>query len=85
MKREKNTFVEEMQAAMKRIWPDTLALLRGSGWMVAVHNDYRLNGVNHTFWLLTKGNRFIKGEGLTDEEALDSAFDQIPRRRGCLP
>jgi hypothetical protein len=39
--------------------------------MVAVHNDYRLNGKPHTFWLFTKGDRAIKGEGDTDQKALD--------------
>ena len=39
---------------------------------MAVHNDYRLDGVPHTFWLLTKGDRCVKGEGRTDKEALDS-------------
>lgn len=52
----------------------TLDGLRLSGWMVAVHNDYRLNGELHTFWLLTHPNgRWIKGEGKTDEEAIQAA------------
>jgi hypothetical protein len=38
--------------------------------MVAVHNDYRLNGIQHTFWLMTKGEIALKGEGRTDLEAL---------------
>lgn len=44
--------------------------IRRKGWMVAVHNDYRLNGEFFTFWLFTKGNSCVKGEGRTDEEAL---------------
>lgn len=45
--------------------------LRAEGWTVAVHNDYRLNGVPHTFWLLTHPDgRYVKGEGRTDAEAL---------------
>ena len=28
-----------------------LSRLRASGWAVAVHNDYRLNGDQFTFWL----------------------------------
>jgi len=44
--------------------------LRAEGWAVAVHNDYRLQGVPHTFWLFTKGDRAVKGEGRTDAEAL---------------
>lgn len=44
--------------------------LRSRGWMVGVHNDYRLHGEFHTFWLFTKGDRCVKGEGRSDEEAL---------------
>jgi hypothetical protein len=51
--------------------------LRALGWSVAVHNDYRLNGVRHTFWLMTKGNECLKGEGITDAEALDRIRDQL--------
>ena len=55
--------------------------LRRAGLTVAVHNDYQLAGEPHTFWLLTgpvgtdKGGkpiiRAFKGEGKTDEAALD--------------
>ena len=45
--------------------------LRSAGWAVAVHNDYRLNGKPHTFWLFTRGDRCVKGEGETDEDALN--------------
>jgi len=45
--------------------------IRAMGWMVAVHNDYRLNGVFHTFWLFTKGDRAVKGEGTSDASALN--------------
>ena len=45
--------------------------LRAGGWTVAVHNDYRQDGKQMTFWLFTKGNRCVKGEGLTDAEALN--------------
>lgn len=51
--------------------------LREAGWVVAVHNDYRIGGKRMTFWLLTKevpGSQFplcLKGEGATDREALD--------------
>ena len=47
-----------------------LDALRARGWVVAVHNDYKLAGKQHTFWLFTKGDRCAKGEGRTDEEAL---------------
>lgn len=44
--------------------------LRAEGWAVAVHNDYKLQGVPYTFWLFTKGDRAVKGEGQSDAEAL---------------
>lgn len=48
-----------------------LARLRGAGWMVAVHNDYRKDRRSYTFWLLTHADgRWVKGEAETDEEAL---------------
>lgn len=57
-----------------------LTLLRGAGWSVAVHNDYRLNGKRMTFWLMTQPNgRWLKGEGETDEEALSQIVDQVRR------
>ncbi len=34
---------------------------------------YYKEGVRYTFWLLTRGDRFVKGEGLTDASALDQA------------
>jgi len=49
---------------------EALQRLRQSGWTVAVHNDYKLNGRFHTFWLFTKGGLAIKGEGESDEQAL---------------
>lgn len=39
--------------------------------MVAVHNDYVLNGRRFTFWIFTHpSGRYVKGEGSTDAEAL---------------
>jgi hypothetical protein len=64
--------------------------IRALGWTVAVHNDYRLNGEPHTFWLFTKpnptftpGNPFggydccVKGEGKTDAEALNAVRERL--------
>lgn len=51
--------------------------IRGEGWAVAVHNDYRLKGVHHTFWLFTKGDRNVKGEGHSDAEALNAVRTQL--------
>lgn len=49
--------------------------LRKAGLAVAVHNDYKLDGLAHTFWLMTceRDGQLIafKGEGKTDQEALD--------------
>lgn len=51
-----------------------LTRLRASGFLVAVHNDYRLNGQFMTFWLLTHPDgSWIKGEGKTDKLALQQA------------
>jgi hypothetical protein len=51
-----------------------LARMREAGWVVAVHNDYKLHGEPHTFWGFTRGVLFVKGEGPTDSEALDEAY-----------
>lgn len=49
--------------------------LRAAGWSVAVHNDYRLKGEAHTFWLWTHPDgRWVKGEGRTDDEALSQCL-----------
>lgn len=45
--------------------------LRANGWRVAVHNDYRQDGMDLTFWLLTHScGVWVKGEGLRDIDAL---------------
>lgn len=68
-------------ASVPRIDPDArawLTELRSAGWSVAVHNDYRKYGRLMTFWLLTNPNgRYVKGEGLTDEEALEECAEAI--------
>lgn len=59
-----------------------LKRLRKTGWMVAVHNDYRLNGEFMTFWLLTHPDgTWIKGEGKTDKSALAQAEKSITHPR----
>lgn len=50
------------------------AALRNWGWVVAVHNDYKLDGEHRTFWLFTSGTRCAKGEGRTDEEAIAQVY-----------
>lgn len=56
-----------------------LARLRANGWTVAVHNDYRQDGVHHTFWLMTKGDKAAKGEGTSDHDALCKAEREAKR------
>lgn len=57
---------------------EALEALRAAGWSVAVHNDYRLNGEPHTFWLFTHPDgRWVKGEGRTDDEALTRALTAL--------
>jgi hypothetical protein len=59
-----------------------LKRLRDAGWMVAVHNDYRLNGQFHTFWLFTHASGvWAKGEGLSDEDALKAVELETNTRR----
>jgi hypothetical protein len=47
--------------------------MRAHGWLVAVHNDYSVRGVNYTFWLFTKDQMCVKGESRFDVEALKQA------------
>lgn len=55
-----------------------LEFIRKRGGMVAVHNDYRLNGEFHTFWLFTfPDGTYLKGEGKTDTEAVASVRGQL--------
>jgi|SRR5580704_5704731 hypothetical protein len=51
-------------------WADELTAIRELGWTVAVHNDYRLDGRDHTFWLFTKGEQCRQAEGPVDDEFL---------------
>lgn len=59
--------------------------LRAKGWDVAIHNDYRLHGVRHTFWLLTRKLKCgmtvaVVGEGDDDDDALDKIRQHIMDR-----
>lgn len=56
--------------------------IRAKGWMVAVHNDYRLGGKFHTFWLFTKDGRRVKGEGVSDAVALNQVREEIAALEG---
>lgn len=67
--------VDALSVALSSTEEEPLTLLRDAGWMVAVHNDYRLAGVAHTFWLFTHPDgHWAKGEGRTDAEALAVAL-----------
>ena len=59
---------DRLKAALEEARADDL---RDRGWSVAVHNDYQQNGERFTFWLMTKNNHAVKGEGRTDVEALN--------------
>ena len=66
--------------------------LRKLGLKVAVHNDYSLNGVPHTFWLMTVERDGLtlafKGEGETDQDALDqirAAWAKLTDKRHHAP
>lgn len=61
---------------------DILQQLRDAGWRVAIHNDYRLNGEEMTFWLMTREcGLYLKGEGRTDVDALAEIEKQARRVR----
>lgn len=90
--------VDQVEAFLKDPWslPTTLVAkltydspsaedLRGLGWSVAVHNDYRLDGKRMTFWLLNRPGFddeliALKGEGRSDAEALNIIREVIERR-----
>lgn len=61
--------------------PDLPDDLRAEGWAVAVHNDYRQGGSSRTFWLLTRGEECVKGEGHSDAIALTEIRATLRRRR----
>lgn len=58
-----------------------LAVLRASGWGVAVHNDYCQDGTSKTFYLFTRGDgpvmEAVEGEGTTDDVALDNVIAKL--------
>lgn len=61
--------------------PSMLKEIRARGWMVACHNDYKWHGTLMTFWLFTHPNgQWVKGEGVTDEEALVNAMALMRHR-----
>jgi hypothetical protein len=71
-RRRADECAEQAESERDRLLESNPDDMRAAGWAVAVHNDYRQDGLQHTFWLLTKGGRAINGEGLTDADALNS-------------
>lgn len=60
---------------------EKLKRLRSLGWAVAIHNDYMVGGTPMTFWLFTHPTgKFVKGEGYTDEDALDECIQEVSIR-----
>lgn len=58
-----------------------LARLRDAGWQVGLHNDYRLDGLQRTFWRMVHppSGTYRDGEGDTDGAALATCLE------ACLP
>ena len=58
---------------------DLLKRMRDAGWRVAVHNDYEYAGKLYTFWLFThtKLKTYVKGEGVTDYDAIQEAIREM--------
>jgi len=55
-----------------------LGWLRSRCWAVAVHNDYKQGGANHTFWLFTHPcGLYAKGEGNSDRAALRQVVTRV--------
>lgn len=71
------THYSSVSRAVRDIFASSPDDLRRQGWVVAVHNDYRMNHEPHTFWLLTKGDRAIKGEGKSDAIALNQIREKL--------
>lgn len=78
---ERDRLAAELAAAREREagLPDDI---RAAGWSVAVHNDYRIDGEPHAFWLFTRYGRLatapsVKGEGRTDAGALNEVREHL--------
>lgn len=69
--------IERLLEKVKKLEPASPDDIRAQGWVVAIHNDYRLNDQSYTFWLFTKDGKAIKGEGFTDADALGQVRAQI--------
>lgn len=68
------------RVSQRRSLTSMLRILREAEWVVGVHNDYRQNGKLMTFWLFTHpSGRWLKGEGVTDEDAVFEVFSKLYR------
>lgn len=68
---------QRLKDALDSAAEGALADMRGAGWSVGVHNDYRAGDEAMTFWLLTHpAGLYVKGEGRTDAEALAQCAEQ---------
>ena len=67
---------------MKSDLSKKLKTIRDKGWVVGIHNDYKLKGKFYTFWLFTHPNgNYVKGEAETDEKALDEVLTKLKAKK----
>ena len=77
---------ERLRLENRKLRESSVDDLRKDGWSVAIHNDYRVGMLPSTFWGLSKGDRWIKGEGPDDASALDVIRTELAKEgRGIQP
>lgn len=69
--------VEKTKRAVESFDPRVPDDIRANGWSVAIHNDYKQFDLTHTFWLFTKDDHCVKGEGHDDAQALNAIRYQL--------
>jgi hypothetical protein len=74
--------IGELEGEVGRLKAGNPDDLRAAGWCVAVHNDYRLAGIPHTFWLFVNDGAAVKGEGESDFQALNQVRAALASRPG---
>ena len=58
-------------------YADQLDMLKERGWLIAVHSQHKRDGLPYSSWLFIHPNgRWIKGEGHSDEQAVQNAYAQ---------
>lgn len=70
--------MEEAAVSDATIHP-ALDYLRENGWSVSIHTDYYIHGKRLTSWLFTKLGRCARGDGHTDECALELALEEAKK------